>query len=139
MSLAIAQRRADETQSPRAGVDGLFIEAPTSIEERARIAKALDVPQMANMLEGGHTPLVTPKQLDELGFRIAIYGISALLHAIRAMQDVLAKLGRGDISFAGQGVGFERYKAIVGFPGWAEIENRYQPKSGADDSRIRNR
>jgi 2,3-dimethylmalate lyase len=113
----------------RAGADGLFIEAPTTIDEMERIAKALDVPQMANMLEGGRTPLLTPKHLEELGFRIAIYGISALMHAVRAMEDLLAKLARGDISFVGGGVSFEDYKSIVGFAGWAEIERRYQPKS----------
>ena len=113
----------------RAGADGLFIEAPTTIDEMERIAKALDVPQMANMLEGGRTPLLTPKHLEELGFRIAIYGISALMHAVRAMEDLLAKLARGDISFVGGGVSFEDYKSIVGFAGWAEIEKRYQPNS----------
>jgi len=113
----------------RAGADGLFIEAPTTIDEMERISKALDVPQMANMLEGGRTPLLTPKHLEELGFRIAIYGISALMHAVRAMEDLLAKLARGDISFVGGGVSFEDYKSIVGFAGWAEIEKRYQPNS----------
>lgn len=115
----------------RAGADGLFIEAPTSIEEMARIGRAFDVPQLANMLEGGRTPLLRPAELEELGFRIAIYGISLLMHAVRTMQGVLETLGKGEVSFAGGGVGFEEYKSIVGFERWAEIENRFSP-AGAE-------
>ena len=111
----------------RAGADGLFIEAPTSVEEMARIGRTFDVPQLANMLEGGRTPLLRPAELEELGFRIVIYGISPLMHAVRAMQGVLSSLAAGEVSFGGKGVGFEEYKSIVGFERWAEIENRYRP------------
>jgi 2,3-dimethylmalate lyase len=113
----------------RAGADALFIEAPTSVEEMRTIGGAFDVPQLANMLEGGRTPLLRPSELEDLGFRIVIYGISALMHAVRAMQEVLSSLSKGDISFAGGGVGFEEYKSIVGFNRWADIENRYQPEN----------
>jgi 2-methylisocitrate lyase-like PEP mutase family enzyme len=114
----------------RAGADALFIEAPTSYEEMRAIGRAFDVPQLANMLEGGRTPLLRPSELENLGFRIIIYGISPLMHAVRAMQEVLHSLAHGDISFAGGGVGFEEYKSIVGFDRWADIENRYQPENG---------
>jgi 2-methylisocitrate lyase-like PEP mutase family enzyme len=113
----------------RAGADALFIEAPISVEEMRTIGGAFDVPQLANMLEGGRTPLLRPTELEDLGFRIVIYGISPLMHAVRAMQEVLSSLSKGDISFAGRGVGFEEYKSIVGFEQWADIENRYQPES----------
>jgi 2-methylisocitrate lyase-like PEP mutase family enzyme len=113
----------------RAGADALFIEAPTSVEEMRTIGEAFDVPQLANMLEGGRTPLLRPSELEDLGFRIVIYGISPLMHAVRAMQDVLSSLSKGDISFVGGGVGFEEYKSIVGFNRWADIESRYQPEN----------
>jgi len=113
----------------RAGANGLFIEAPTSLEELKRIGGTFDVPQLANMLEGGRTPLLRPAELEDLGFRIVIYGISALMHAVKAMNDVLSSLSAGDISFAGGGVGFEEYKSIVGFDRWADLERRYQPSN----------
>jgi 2,3-dimethylmalate lyase len=113
----------------RAGADALFIEAPINIDEMARIGSAFNVPQLANMLEGGRTPLLRPAELEELGFRIAIYGISPLMHAVRAMQGVLGSLAKGDIGFAGNGVGFDEYKTIVGFERWVDIENRYQPQT----------
>lgn len=113
----------------RAGADGLFIEAPVNIGELERIGRTFDVPQLANMLEGGRTPFLTPVELEQLGFRIAIYGISPLMHAVRAMENVLASLAQGKTDFAGKGVGFEEYKSIVEFERWAAIETRYQPKS----------
>ena len=61
-----------------------------------------------------------------MGFEIAIYGISLLMHSVRTMQDVLGKLAQGDVSFIGKGVGFEEYKSIVGFDDWAAIEDRYR-------------
>ena len=112
----------------RAGADALFIEAPTSIEEMRTISETFDVPLLANMLEGGRTPLLPPSELDELGFRIVLYGISPLIHAVRAMQRVLSSLSKGDVSFVGEGVGFEEYKSIVGFERWADIETRYRPE-----------
>jgi hypothetical protein len=57
---------------------------------------------------------------------MAVYGISLLMHSVRTMQGVLAKLAQGDTSFVGNGVGFEEYKSIVGFEDWAGIEDRYR-------------
>lgn len=118
-----AYRRAEAYLA--AGADGLFIESPHDVAELEQIARKFDVPQMANMLEGGRTPILTPKELSDMGFRIAIYGISLLMHAVKTMQDVLGKLSRGDTSFIGHGVGFEEYKTIVGFDDWAKIENDF--------------
>ena len=98
--------------------------------ELMRIGRTFDVPQLANMLEGGRSPILTPAELEQLGFRIVIYGISLMMHAVRAMENVLANLANGEVDFAGKGIGFEDYKAIVRFEHWAEIEAKYQPKPG---------
>jgi 2-methylisocitrate lyase-like PEP mutase family enzyme len=110
----------------RAGADALFIEAPLNVDELARIGRTFDVPQLANMLEGGRTPLLKPAELEQLGFRIVIYGISLLMHATRTMQNVLDELRNGRTDFAGKGVGFDEYKRIVDFDRWANIDDRYQ-------------
>jgi 2-methylisocitrate lyase-like PEP mutase family enzyme len=116
----------------RAGADGLFIEAPVDVDELERIGRAFDVPQLANMLEGGRTPFLAPAELEQIGFRIVIYGISLLMHAVKTMEDVLSGLAHGKIDFAGKGVGFEAYKSIVGFEPWAQLEAKYQIPSGSD-------
>ena len=118
----------------RAGADGLFIEAPVNIDELEKIGRAFDVPQLANMLEGGRTPVLTPAELEQIGFRIAIYGISLLMHAVWAMDDVLADLAHGKVDFAGKGVRFEDYKSIVGFEHWAANEAKYQSPRAAGGS-----
>ena len=119
-----AFRRADAYLA--AGADGIFVESPHDVKELELIGRKFDVPQMANMLEGGKTPILTPKELADMGFEIAIYGISLLMHSVKTMQGVLEKLAKGDTSFAGKGVGFEEYKDIVGFNDWAAVENKFR-------------
>jgi len=119
-----AFRRADQYLA--AGADGIFIESPHDVKELELIGRKFDVPQMANMLEGGRTPILTPKELSDMGFEIAIYGISLLMHSVKTMQDLLSKLSKGDIGFVGKGVGFEEYKDIVGFGDWAAVENKFR-------------
>ena len=121
LGLDEAFRRAERYLN--AGADGIFIESPHDVAELELIGRKFDVPQMANMLEGGRTPILKPSELADMGFAIAIYGISLLMHAVRTMQDVLGKLAQGDVSFIGKGVGFEEYKSIVGFDDWARIED----------------
>lgn len=118
-----ALRRGE--QYLRAGADGLFIEAPETVEEMDIIGRSFDVPLLANMLEGGRTPILRPAELEQLGFRIVIYGISLLMHITRTMRETLADIASGELRLAGRGVGFEDYKRIVGFPEWSRIENSY--------------
>jgi 2-methylisocitrate lyase-like PEP mutase family enzyme len=124
LGLDEAFRRADQYLA--AGADGIFIESPHDVAELELIGRKFDVPQMANMLEGGLTPIFPPAELAEMGFEIAIYGISLMMHSVRTMQDVLEKLANGDMSFVGKGVGFEEYKSIVGFDDWAKVEDRFR-------------
>jgi 2-methylisocitrate lyase-like PEP mutase family enzyme len=119
-----ALRRGE--QYLRAGADGLFIEAPVSVEEMERIGRAFDVPLLANMLEGGRTPILRPVELEELGFRIVIYGISLLMRITRTMRETLADIASGELRLSGTGVGFEDYKKIVDLPAWSRIEDRYR-------------
>ena len=109
----------------RAGADGLFIEAPVSIEEMERIGRAFDMPLLANMLEGGRTPILKPAELDALGFRIVIYGISLLMRVTRTMQETLKDILEGELKLSGTGVPFEEYKNIVGMREWSRIEDKY--------------
>ena len=121
--LAAAFRRAE--RYARAGADGLFIESPRTIEELAKIGSAFDVPQLANMLEGGLTPIVSNKELGEMGFAMAIHGITLLLRAARTMRVILADLKEDQLSNLKAGVTFEEYKALVHFDKWAAIEEQF--------------
>ena len=129
-SLDEALRRGE--RYARAGADGIYIEAPESVEEMQKVGEVLKgIPLMANMLEGGRTPILRPPVLEELGFRIVIYGITLLMRATKTMQLALEDIKSGELKLMGTGVGFEEYKRIVGFPQWAALENRYLGKKEA--------
>lgn len=71
-----------------AGVDMIFIEAPQTVEELQKVAKAVDVPSMANMVEGGKTPVVSVQELEKMGFKFASFSGSAQKIALSAMQEL---------------------------------------------------
>ena len=81
------------------GVDAVFVEAPQSVEEMQQIADALpDVVLVANMVEKGKTPLLTPSELAELGFRMIVSPLSGLLAVSKALEDAYGVLqGQGSM------------------------------------------
>lgn len=85
-ALARAQAYAD------AGADILFVESPESVEEMRRITACLSKPLLANMVEGGRTPVLSPQALQEIGYRLAIFPVSSLLAAAQAMQSTYERL-----------------------------------------------
>lgn len=110
----------------RAGADGLFIEAPVSLEEMALIGRSFDAPLLANMLEGGRTPILKPAELEAMGFRVVIYGISILMRYVKTIQETLLDIRSGELKLSGSGVSFDDYKRIVGMDQWTSIEDRYK-------------
>jgi 2-methylisocitrate lyase-like PEP mutase family enzyme len=86
LGLDEALRRAEAYA--RAGADILFVESPESEAEMRRIGRAFDLPLVANMVEKGRTPVLTKAELESIGYRLAIFPVSALLAAIHAMAGV---------------------------------------------------
>ena len=109
----------------KAGADGLFVEAPQTVDELARIGRAFaDVPQIANMLEGGRTPMLPPPELFRLGFAMVAYPTSLIFRVARTIERALAELKAGTLAIENEGVDFETFKEITGFARWAEAEQR---------------
>ena len=115
------------------GADITFLEAPLDEHEMRRYCAEVDGPKLANMIEGGRTPLLSPQRLEEIGYKIAVYPLTLLNVAIRAMRDALASLRRGERS--GLVMDFEDLKAAVGFPAYYAEEARY--RTGAPESRLK--
>jgi 2-methylisocitrate lyase-like PEP mutase family enzyme len=114
------------------GVDAVFVEAPQSVAELEAIAKALpDVSLVANMVEGGSTPLLTPAELAELGFRLIVSPLSGLFTMVRAMRTAFAVLrDEGTLrDHLGEVVDFDTFGEIVGLPEQFELERRYRTES----------
>ncbi len=108
-----------------AGADGVFVEAPQTVDELARIGRAFKgVPQMANMLEGGRTPMLPPAELFRLGFAMVAYPTSLIFRVARTIERALADLKAGSLAIENEGVDFETFKDITGFGRWADIEQR---------------
>ena len=125
LGLDEALRRAEAYA--RAGADILFVESPESVDEMRRIGSAFDLPLVANMVEKGRTPLLTRAELESIGYRIAIFPVSALLAAVRAMTGVYQTL-KVNGSTAGIDVPLADFTALTKLMGFADIwefEKRY--------------
>lgn len=116
------------------GADGVFIESPMDLDELEKVGQAFDVPQLANMAEGGRTPILPPRELHEMGFEMVTYGISAMLHAARAIQGVYQQMAEGKVEFAGSALTFSEYNALVGFDYWSEVERKYGEEQARDSA-----
>jgi 2-methylisocitrate lyase-like PEP mutase family enzyme len=111
-----------------AGADATFVEAPTTLEELARIPKAIDVPQVANIVFGGRTPDPGREKLAELGFSIVLYANAALQAALKASYDVLSALkSEGSLrSVSDRLASFEERQRTVAKDEWDAREARYR-------------
>jgi 2-methylisocitrate lyase-like PEP mutase family enzyme len=118
-----ALRRAE--RYVKAGADGIFVEAPLTVEELARIGREVEVPQFCNMLTGGRTPILTNKELYDMGFEMVVHGITLVMKVAKTMQDALQELKADKLSFQDDSVTFEEFKKIMKFSDWAEVEDRF--------------
>jgi 2-methylisocitrate lyase-like PEP mutase family enzyme len=110
-----------------AGADVLFVEAPESVEEMAHITAQVPGLHLANMVEGGRTPLLPRKTLGELGFAVALYANATMRGAVVGMRDVLAHLDEhGDTRDAGHlMISWEDRQALVRKSEFDRLEERY--------------
>lgn len=111
------------------GVDAVFVEAPESIDELEKVASSLTgVTLVANMVEKGRTPLLTPDELADLGFGLVVSPLSGLLSATKALGEAFERLRRhGTLrDHADTHATFDEFTTVVGLE-----------KHLADDSRDR--
>lgn len=111
------------------GADGVFVEAPESVAELEAIAAALpDVTLVANMVETGRTPLLTPSELTDLGFRLVISPVSLLFSSVRAIGATLKHLATDGTmrDRLDELVPFDEFTSLVGVERHREVESRYR-------------
>ena len=111
-----------------AGADILFVEAPQNEDEVAQVARAFpNIPLLFNWAEGGKTPPMPLERLKELGYRIIIFPISALLTAAKAVRGVLAEIkteGTPRRIFS-DGSSFREFNEMIGLGEIQEVEKRF--------------
>jgi 2,3-dimethylmalate lyase len=122
---ALARGKAYE----EAGADVIFIESPESLDELRTInATFPHTPTLANMIEGGRTPVLTFGELEDLGFAIALYPLGPLYAAAKAVKCYLEELKTAG-SLAGKlkdMITFDEFNRLVGLPEYHELEKRYK-------------
>ena len=108
------------------GVDILFLEAPQSVEEMQTFCNEIPGYKMANMIENGMTPMLSPDELQRIGYSIAAYPLTLLQAIISAMEEALSDLAKG---VHPSGIKeFETVREIVGFTDYYREEERYRLK-----------
>jgi 2-methylisocitrate lyase-like PEP mutase family enzyme len=125
LGLDEALRRAEAYA--RAGADILFIESPETREEMQRIGRAFDLPLLANMVEGGQTPVLSKQELELIGYKLAIFPVTALLAAAEAMRTVYDTFKQAGSSAAVSLplMPFSDLTTLMGFEAVWEFEKRY--------------
>jgi 2-methylisocitrate lyase-like PEP mutase family enzyme len=111
-----------------AGADIIFIESPETEEELRIVGQNFNHPVLANMVEGGKTPVIGTKTLEEMGFKIAIFPVTCLLIAAKAMQkamDVLRDNGTTQ-ELLNDMMPFEDFNRLIGFPEIRLFEDKYK-------------
>ena len=111
-----------------AGADALFVEAPRSAEELAMIAKELSPPLVANMLEGGVTPLLSKQELESLGFQLIVCPLTALYASAKAMQDMFGLIARAGTTRAALDrlMPFEQFHEVIGLDAYYALDEHYR-------------
>lgn len=108
------------------GVDLGFVEAPRSVEELRRVARETTLPQLANMLVGGATPILSASELEQLGFKIVVDPLATLAAAggavLRAARAYLST-GRVDATQS-ERMTFDELKEALGLPSIEAAERR---------------
>lgn len=110
-----------------AGADILFVEAPQTREQMAHIVRTVPGIHMANMVEGGMTPLTPRDTLGELGFSIALYANAAMRGAVAGMRQVMDHLmTHGDtVEAADLMISWADRQGLVRKPEFDELDRRY--------------
>ena len=110
------------------GADACFVEAPGSVEQLAEIGRRTPGPRVANMIEGGKTPLLPKQQLAELGFQLILYPLTGLFGAAAAMHQLCTKLMTDGTSAGAEDqlMDFASFNELIGVEERLELVRRLQ-------------
>jgi methylisocitrate lyase len=118
-------------QNKKTGADAIFIEAPQSLEEMKHIGKAIKAPLVANMIEGGVTPITSAETLYKIGFKIILYPLSVLFANTFATMNILKELKKTGTTtkFKQKVVSFDQFNDLVELHKFQKLEKRYRVKT----------
>ncbi len=110
-----------------AGADASFVEAPESIEQMAEIGRRAPAPLVANMIEGGRTPLLPRETLAEMGFQLILYPLSALYGAARTIKRLYQHLAEKGTTAGMEDwlTSFDEFNQLMGVEEKYRLAERY--------------
>lgn len=111
----------------QAGADMIFIEAPQSVEDLKTIAQVFpNIPLMANMIEGGKTPILESQDLQKMGFKIVVYPLSGLLAATQAIFNCFEHLKKtGTTTGFSNPLTFSDFKTLIEVEKYQQLERQF--------------
>lgn len=114
-------------QNKKLGADAIFVEAPQNIDEMKRIGKELRGPLVANMIEGGATPLLSADELHKMGFNIILYPLSILFANSFATIQVLRELKKNGTTkkILKSMLNFNEFNDLVELTKFKQLERKY--------------
>jgi 2-methylisocitrate lyase-like PEP mutase family enzyme len=110
------------------GADAVFIEAPETIEEMKEISRHVPGPLVANMLERGVTPIMGPRQLQDLGFELVVWPLAPLYSVAKSLTDVYSTLRRegSTKTILDKLMPFDEFNEIVGLSEKYALDERFR-------------
>jgi 2-methylisocitrate lyase-like PEP mutase family enzyme len=120
-----AIRRAKLYQD--AGVDLVFVDGIKKIAEVEAVARAVEGPKVVSIVDGNETTALSAAELQQMGFQVVFYAVTALFTAVKAVADALAELQRaGTPRGAAHGmVSYADYSALVDLPFHQQLDQRH--------------
>ncbi|MDC4231662.1 MAG: isocitrate lyase/PEP mutase family protein [Nitrosopumilus sp.] len=115
-------------QNKKTGADAIFVEAPRSLGEMKKIGKEINAPLVANMIEGGATPLSPAEVLNKMGFKIILYPLSVLYANTFATMNILKELKKtgNTIKYKQKVVNFDQFNDLVELPKFRKMEKKFR-------------
>jgi len=112
----------------KVGADVIFVEAPKTIQEMKKIGSTINAPLVANMIEGGATPISSQTNLFEMGFKIILYPLSVLFSNTYATLQILRELKRsGTTNKFNKKLGnFNQFNDLVELKKYRKLEKQYK-------------
>jgi len=106
------------------GADILFVEAIKSKEDMKRVIKEVPGHHMINLIEDGETPLLEMNELEDIGFKIAVFPLTLMSASVKTMQESLKNMKNK--TYNTNVSKFSDLRDIVGFNEYYEIEDKYK-------------
>jgi len=118
-------------QNKKTGASAIFVEAPRSLAEMKKIGKEINAPLVANMIEGGATPLSPAETLNKMGFKIILYPLSVLYANTFATMNILKELKKSGntTKYKQKVVNFDQFNDLVELPKFRKMEKKFQKEN----------